>query len=75
MAMRNFWLTADIDGRKTPLAGGARAKDGGMTVEIRQRAKGNSVVAFTIVCREINGELLTRVIAGGKVVAEYRTDR
>ena len=28
MAMRNFWIDVDIDGRKTLLSGGPRTKDG-----------------------------------------------
>ena len=37
MATRNFWLEANIDGRKTPMAGGPQAKDGGfdLTIYIR----------------------------------------
>lgn len=30
MAVRNFWQESFIDGRETTLAGGPRAKDGGM---------------------------------------------
>ena len=51
MAMRNFYMEADIEGRKTMLTGGPAAKDGGMTVDIRQREEGNSVLAFRIECR------------------------
>ena len=40
MAVRNFWVRADIDGRVTPLAGGPRAKDGGFSLDIYQRVDG-----------------------------------
>lgn len=40
MAVRNFWVRADIDGRVTPLAGGPRAKDGGFSLYIYQRVDG-----------------------------------
>ena len=60
--MRNFYLTADIDGRQTLLTGGPRAKDGEMRVEIRQRKEGKSVVACKIKCTEFNGYLTTTVL-------------
>lgn len=74
--MRNFYLTADIDGRETLLTGGPRAKTGEMTVEIRQRDEGCSVVAFRIVCTEFDGKLTTTVFDhGGVMVAQFTTDR
>lgn len=60
--MRNFYLTADIDGRQTLLTGGPRAKDGGMTIELRQRDNGISVVSLYVRCFERNGKLVTKVI-------------
>jgi len=41
MAVRNWWIEADVDGRKTPLSGGPRSKDGGFQLTIYQRVKGN----------------------------------
>ena len=76
MAMRNFYLTADIDGRKTLLTGGPAAKDGEMYVTIRQRDAGNSVVAFIIRCMERGGELTTFVFDNeGNKVADFKTKR
>ena len=40
MATRNFWIEADIDGRKTELAGGPRRKDGGFSMVIYMRNEG-----------------------------------
>ena len=40
MAVRNFWVDADIDGRQTGLGGGPMSKDGGMDVTIYQRDGG-----------------------------------
>ena len=40
MAVRNWWIEADIDGRRTNLAGGPRNKDGGFELRIYQRDKG-----------------------------------
>lgn len=76
MAMRNFYIEADIEGRKTMLTGGPAAKDGGMTVDIRQREEGNSVLAFRIECREYAGKLTTKVYdSTGHYVAEFKTKR
>lgn len=74
--MRNFYLTADIDGRKTLLAGGPRAKNGEMHVVIRQRENGFSLRAFTIDCIERDGKLITTVYDNdGLSVAKFETDR
>ncbi len=40
MAVRNWWVEVEIDGRITKLAGGPRAKDGEFTLTIRQRNRG-----------------------------------
>lgn len=34
MAVRNFYVEADIDGRMTMLGGGPREKDGGMDTKV-----------------------------------------
>lgn len=76
MAMRNFYMEADIDGRSSMLTGGPAAKDGEMTVTIRQRDKGNSVVAFKIYCIETDGELVTLVHdSKDNRVARFETQR
>lgn len=61
MAVRNFWIEAEIDGRQTALAGGPRSKDGGMTVTIYQRDKGGITEAVNIICEERDGELRTLI--------------
>lgn len=48
MAMRNWWINAVIDGRKSDLYGGPQSKDGGFYLTIRQRDKGQSVSALII---------------------------
>lgn len=74
--MRNFYLTADIDGRQTYLHGGPRGKEGGMVVDIRQRDEGKSVVAFSIQCQELGGHLATTVYdGGGQKIAALFTER
>lgn len=50
MAMRNFWVEGNIDGRETVLSGGPRAKDGGMNIKIFQRSEGQSRKAVEVNC-------------------------
>ena len=58
MAIRNFWVEGDIDGRETTLSGGPRASNGGMDVTIKQRDKNSIVVAVRISCRRRDDGLL-----------------
>jgi len=48
MAVRNFWLQTDIDGRVTQLHGGPQAKDGGFTQNIYVRDEGASKKAYSV---------------------------
>ena len=66
MAVRNFWVEADIDGRSTMLGGGPRAKDGGMDITIYQRDEGGIKQAFTIHCRAYGNRLITSVVSCAK---------
>lgn len=61
MAVRNFYVEADIDGRQTMLGGGPRNKQDGMTVCIYQRVDGGISDPVKIVCRERNGVLTTEI--------------
>jgi hypothetical protein len=51
MAVRNFYLNASIDGRKTRLTGGPSRKDGGFDLTITQRHAGEVREACTILAR------------------------
>ena len=76
MAVRNFWVDASIDGRKTELSGGPKSKGGGMKVVIKQREEGSIVTALTVYCYEIGGELVTEVFNGEhELVATCETKR
>ena len=76
MAVRNFWIDADIDGRATELSGGPRAKDGGMSVTLKQRKEGGIFTALKIECMEYDGNLLTRVYnKDGNLVCVCETER
>lgn len=63
--VRNFWLTARVDGRPTAVATGPRAKDGGMSVALQMRDKGEIVTALTIECQAgQNGALVIHIFDG-----------
>ena len=62
MAVRNFYLVADVDGRKKQLTGGPRKKDGGMTIQLFQLDRGKAAKALDIYCCvNYKGELVTTV--------------
>ena len=76
MAVRNFWVDAQIDGRKTDLSGGPASKEGGMNIVIKQRSEGGIVTAFRVYCYEVDGELFTEVCTGsGALVTRFDTVR
>ena len=78
MALRNFWIDCDIDGRKTSLSGGPRARNGGMEIDIRQRDSNESVKALSIRCGQdySTGDLYTEVYdAEGILIYEFTTKR
>jgi hypothetical protein len=65
MAVRNFYVAADIDGRTTKLQGGPASKDGGMTVTLYQRRDGNIVEAVELHCFvNSDGNLQTTITVG-----------
>ena len=76
MAVRPFYIEANIEGRATRLGGGPRRKDGYMNVELTQRSEGAIKTALTIECGtiEVDGEevLCTSVYDNkGDLVYEY----
>ena len=75
MAVRNFWIDVNIDGRQTFLSGGPKAKTGGMDITIYQRNEGSIKKAISIYCRADGDRLYTEVYADDKFVAEVDTDR
>lgn len=52
--VRNFWLELQVDGSATRIETGPREKDGGFTLVIRQRDKGNIIAAM-----EVRGQVTT----------------
>ena len=77
MAVRNFWVDADIDGRQTELGGGPRSKSGGMDVTVYQRDDGSISTAIRIACRvNFEGKLVLAVRDGdGNLLYQRITDR
>lgn len=61
MAVRNFYVEANIDGRATTLGGGPKSKTGEMTVRLYQRDDGAISDALLIECKERDGKLITEV--------------
>ena len=61
MALRNFWLETEIDGRKTKLKGGPKSRTGGMRTKVYVRNRGASVLAYEIVCKEYKDELVIMI--------------
>lgn len=70
MAVRNFYIDADIDGRATMLSGGPRAKDGGMDIELYQRDDGKILRIASIRCRAHGNTLITSIEAAAENIAE-----
>ena len=76
MAVRNFYVEADIEGRGTMLGGGPRNKEGGMTTNIYQRDDGGIVQVLKVVSREYNGKLTTEVFdKDGNKIYTYGSER
>ena len=60
--MRNFYMKSMVDGRKTPITGGPRSKDGGMFITLYQKEKGESVEVLKVVSSVLpNGKLRTAI--------------
>lgn len=75
MAIRNFWLDVNIDGRKTNLEGGPRSRFGGFLARINQRDRGSITTPIEIEGIEDDGELVVKIYIEGALVAEHRTNR
>lgn len=78
MAVRPFYIEADIEGRKTPLAGGTKRSDGTHDISIYQRNQGAITTPFKIrqYTDTIDGVLkcVTKVYYQGELLKEHITD-
>jgi len=75
MAVRNFWLDATIDGRKTELSGGPRSKEGGFELTIYMRDRGSIRRALNVSGWEHQGKLTLRISAPLETKIEIETER
>lgn len=76
MNVRNFWIDVDIDGRKTLLSGGPRAKDGEMSASLYIRKDGEVYRCCTIECEHNNGKnILTIYDSERNIVHEEAWNR
>lgn len=75
MAVRPFYLSVDVEGRRTPTCRcGPARRDGSMTVEITQRNAGEIETAFKIRSYREGDELITNVYdSTGTCVATHKT--
>jgi len=62
MAIRNFWIRSEIEGRKTLLAGGPRSKTGEMVTDLFVKENGapNKILRISCIPQE-DGTLRIRV--------------
>ena len=75
MAVRNFWVEAEIDGRQTELKGGPVNKHGGLELNLYQRNNGGIDHPIKILCFEVDGDLFTEVYCNGELVSNISTPR
>jgi hypothetical protein len=62
MSVRNFWLEAHVDGRKTPIGTGPVSRDGGMFLELYIRDEGDIKQACRIACQSTRDGKLCIII-------------
>lgn len=73
MAVRNWWIEGNIDGRATNISGGPRSKDGGFDITIYQRDDNGIITAARISGHAYNDKLrLTAVINNETLVLETK---
>lgn len=49
MQLKNFYINCEIDGRKSKLAGGPKAEDGGFNLTIYQRSEGKKIKSLSVI--------------------------
>ena len=78
MSVYPFYINAKAEGRKTPISGGSRRKDGSINTTIYQRANGGITTPFEIKqFTDIRNEkrvCITQVYYFNNLIAEHVTD-
>lgn len=78
MSVYPFYISTDAEGRKTPIAGGTRSKNGTMRTSVYQRENGAITTPFKIeqYTEDHDGVLkcITRVYYLGDLLKEHITD-
>lgn len=73
-----FYIETVAEGRRTPIAGGTRRKDGTMNTKVYQRENGNITTPFKIEQSSFEEEgvrkLVTRVYYQGELIKEHITN-
>lgn len=64
MAVRNFYIKGNIDGKKSTISGGPRNKEGGMDFTIYIRNEGEIEKAFTLNCYHTNNKNIIIITDG-----------
>ena len=75
--VRNFWMTASIDGKERDLENGPRSADGGMTVDFLIRDNGQVAKSISVECKAHMSGLLEIVVKdeNGHVVYSQERER
>ncbi len=61
--VRNFFVRGEVDGRRSKISGGPRARDGGLTLTLYQRDGGEVELALKVHCFACsNGTLRLEVV-------------
>lgn len=78
MAVRPFYISSNIDGRKTLLEGGPKSGEGSITTTIYQRDKGSITDPYKVIQRNIyegdKRKLVTEIQYQGKVIHSHATE-
>jgi hypothetical protein len=48
--VRNFWISGEVDGRRSRVSGGPRARDGGLCLTVYQRDRGRIETSLKVAC-------------------------
>ena len=73
--VRNFWLNAQIDGRRSAFASGPRSACGGFSLAVFYRDRGTVARPLRVTGRCIDGRLVLDVDDDGTTVFRRETER